>query len=925
MKYRIQQNTYRDFAVYEQHRRNPRAYFIPYSNEETLRGTSQRDERYNSDLVRVLSGKWGFAYYSDFRDLPRELDTTTVKFSDITVPSTWQREAGGRVEPPVYLNTRYEFDNPPPELPEAVPCGVYRKTFKLEEIENKTFLLSFLGAAGSLDVYCNGYHVGYSEGAHNTAEFDLTPVVRQGGNELICVVHKWSTGTFLECQDMFRENGIFRDVLLYTLPKVYLNDIWLRPRKQAEGYRLSCVIEVQGEQQTGWSVEFGIDGLEAKYNGSSRERMTFSLNELQVEEWSAENPVLYTAWVKLKRGSEVSQVVRVPIGFKNIEIRENVYLFNGKAVKFKGVNHHDTNAKTGWCMTYDDYLQDLQLMKSLNVNAVRTAHYPPDPHLLSIANELGLYIIDEADIEAHGCHSTHGDYDLISRDKLWIPRFLDRIKRMFFRDRNHVCVAMWSLGNEAGGHHCQDAGYAYLHACHPEIPVHYEGVWNHEGVHGYNVYSRMYPSIEEWARIGAGDESIPEKVRKLPGLLCEYTHAMGVGPGSLDDYWKVFYQHDNLMGGCIWEWADHAVEDGGFTSKAGNALRYTYGGDHGERIHDGNFCVDGLVYPDRTPHTGAWCMKNVYRTVRASFADGKLTLKNTNYFTNEVCGLAWQLLHNGVAVQEGTAQLDITPQGTQEIKLDLPQLAAGDYHLTLNYGDDLAFEQITLQEQYIAEQMQGNGDLADILATMQPNFTRAALDNDKWICCDSEDEFDMLVSTEELANGATRVTAKLIPDKMITEQLQITRFGVTLQLPRSWDNVKYYGLGERENLSDFTDQSKMGVFETTVAVMHEPYIFPQDNGNHGQVRWLQLTDENGKGLRVANAPGRLNFSAQHYSQASLTAATHQEDLRDEGLVYLNIDGFVRGTGSASCGPDVLEEYRIDLSDGLEFAFEIAAL
>ena len=924
MKYRIQQHTYRDFAVYEQHKRNPRAYFIPYGDEEVLRNTAQRDERYNSDLVKVLSGKWGFKYYPDSRDLPREFDTTTVQFNDVIVPSTWQREAGGKVEPPVYLNTRYEFENPPPELPEVVPCGVYRKKFKLDDIANQTFLLSFLGAAGSLDVYCNGYHVGFSEGAHNTAEFDLTPVVRQGGNELICVVHKWSTGTFLECQDMFRDNGIFRDVLLYTLPKVYLNDIWLRPRKVAEGYRLSVVVEVQGEQQTGWNMEFGIDGLEAKYAAPSKERMTFSINELEVEEWSAEKPVLYTAWVRLKRGSEVSQVVRVPIGFKNIEIRENVYFFNDQAIKFKGVNHHDTNPKTGWCMTYDDYLQDLQLMKELNVNTIRTAHYPPDPHLLSLANEMGFYLIDEADIEAHGCHSTHSDYDLISRDKAWIPRFLDRVKRMYFRDRNHVCVAMWSLGNEAGGHHCQDACYAYLHACHPEIPVHYEGVWNHEGVHGYDIYSRMYPAHEEVARIGVSDESIPEKVRKFPFFLCEYAHAMGVGPGGLEDYWQIFYQHDNLMGGCIWEWADHAAEDAGFSSKAGNALRYTYGGDHGERIHDGNFCVDGLVYPDRTPHTGAWCMKNVYRPVRASYADSVVSFKNTNYFTHEVCTLTWQLLHNGVAVQEGTAQLNIAPQGTQTLKLDLPALADGDYYLNLVYGD-VAFEQITLQEQYIAEELQGNGGLADVLATMQPNFTRAPLDNDKMICLDNEDEFDMHVTTEEMANGVTRVTAKLVPDKWLTEELQIARFGVTLQLPKEWANVKYYGLGERENLPDFTAHAKIGVYETTVDAMHEPYIFPQDNGNHGQVRWLEMTDKNGKGLRLANAPGKLSFSAQRYSQASLTAATHQEDLTDEGVVYLNIDGFMRGSGSASCGPDVLEQYRIDLANGLEFSFELVGI
>ena len=939
MKYRIQSTTYRDFDIYEQHKRSPRAYFIPYSNEETLRNTPNARERYDSNLVTPLSGKWDFKYFPDARDLPKEFDASQVKFAQVDVPSTWQRGPGGRVEPPVYLNTRYEFENPPPELPEQVSCGVYRKRFKLDEPMGKTFIISFLGVMASLDLYCNGYHVGYSEGAHNTAEFDLSAIVRAGANELVAVVHKWSTGTFLECQDMFRGNGIFRDVLLHTLPKIYLNDFWLRPRKLADGtYRLGATLEVQGEQLSGWSVEVTIDGLDAKYSGPAKERMSFGLDKLEVTEWNAEQPTLYTAWIRLKRGGEVSQVVRVPIGFRNIEIRENLFFFNEKLIKIKGVNHHDTNPKTGYCMTYADYVQDLTLMKSLNVNAIRTSHYPPDPYLLILANEMGFYVIDEADIEAHGCQATHGNYDLISDDKAWIPRYLDRVKRMLFRDRNHVCVTLWSLGNEAGGHHCQDACYAYLHAIHPEVPVHYEGVRRCKYVQGYDVFSEMYTNHARVEMIGKGDPELEEKALATPFIICEYVHAMGQGPGCFEEYWELFYKYDNLMGGCVWEWADHAVyhEDGPY--------KYTYGGDHGERIHDGNFCVDGLVYPDRTPHTGAYAMKNIYRPVRAAKTDKGIIFTNTNRFANAMYETQWKLLYNGAEIKSGAVKLDIPALGTFEMPLELPKFEAGDYHLSIFYGNDIAFEQLVLQEEYVEEEMQPNGDLNDVLGTLSLNFLRAPLDNDNWmnwvnqeyapknltVCEDGvyageDKQFTMALATEELPGGAVKVTAKLTAAEDMLEELQIPRFGVRLVLPNEWSNVKYYGLGERENLPDFKEHAMVGIYETTVDAMHEPYVFPQDNGNHGEVRWLELTDEQGRGLRISNAPGKLSFSAHRYSQENLIAAKHQEDLKDEGAVFLSVDGFMRGSGSSSCGPDTLDEYKLDLAKGLEFSFVIVGV
>jgi len=393
------------------------------------------------------------------------------------------------------------------------------------------------------------------------------------------------------------------------------------------------------------------------------------------------------------------------------------------------------------------------------------------------------------------------------------------------------------------------------------------------------------------------------------------------------------------MGGCIWEWADHAVyhPDG--------PHRYTYGGDHGERIHDGNFCVDGLVYPDRTPHTGAWAMKNAYRPVRARYEDGKLIFTNTNRFANAACPLAWELLHNGEPILNGEAALDIPALESFELPLDLPVLENGDIALTLRYGD-IAFEQILLREQYIEEELPEPlpETLHEILRTLKPNFLRAWIDNDNWrnwvqqeyqpqnltvkkgaVYAGAEKQFGMALRKEELPGGAVKVTAKLNPAKDLLEGLQIPRFGVTLQLPRAWEHVKYYGLGEKENLPDVRAQAKLGVFETTVDETHEPYVFPQDNGNHGQCRWLELTDADGHGLRVFNAPGRFSFSAHQYSQESLEAAKHQEDLRDEGAVFLSVDGFVRGSGTSSCGPDALERYQIDLTNGLEFSFMIAGI
>ncbi|MDR0531923.1 MAG: hypothetical protein LBG83_07665 [Oscillospiraceae bacterium] len=931
MTYRIQRSNHRSFEMYEQNKRAPRAYFIPYKEKETLRGTPDARQRYESDWVRVLSGAWDFCYFPQ-GDIPKELDPAELRFDEVQVPHTWQR-AG--YEAPVYLNTRYEFENIPPELPEVVPAGVYRKRFALEEPEGKTVIVAFLGACSCVDVYCNGYHIGYSEGSHNTAEFELSNVVREGLNELLVVVHKWSTGTFLECQDMFRENGIFRDVLLYELPGTFLNDFWIRPVKTAEGeYRIIGTAEVLGETN-GWSLDFFVEGLEgAAYTAPARERLNFSLENLRPTEWNAEQPALYTAWLTLRRANEPEQVVKLRLGFKDAAISGSVFTFNGQAIKFKGVNHHDTDPAKGYCMSYEDYERDLKLMKEFNVNAIRTSHYPPDPHLLMLADELGFYVVDEADIETHGAEVTHKEINLISNDKKWIPRYLDRVKRMLFRDRAHACVTMWSLGNEAGGWHCQDACYAFLHAVQPEIPVHYEGACR-TPVHGYDVHSEMYTDILRCQQIGQGKAE--EWYQNKPFFLCEYAHAMGFGPGNLEEYWQTFYQYENLMGGCIWEWADHAVDQEAVAKRQellppeSRGLRWTYGGDHGERIHDSNFCVDGLFYPDRRPHTGAYEMKNVYRPLRAARSgDDSFVFRNTNRFAAEECQMEWTLLRNGQGLVRGFAGLNVPAMGSQELKLLLPSMEPGaEYHITFCYGEK-AFEQIALQECAIAEQVvPGAGDISPVIETARLTMQRAWLDNDlwawtRWYDGAKPEHFDMRLACDPLPGGAYQITGQLAlkDDDDIPDLIQISRFGLHFVLPREWDQVRYCGLGERENLPDCRAQALFGVFEADVAEMNEPYLRPQENGTHCEVRWLELTDKEGRGLRIANPSRRLCFSAHTYSPELLAAAKHQEDLHDEGRVFLTVEGYTRGTGSSSCGPETLDEYKIDLICPLEFSFVI---
>lgn len=609
----------------------------------------------------------------------------------IKLPSDWQRTG---YEKPVYLNISYPFECNPPYIPEDIPVGVYRKVIVINDI-NKNYILTFLGVASCFDLYINSRHVGYSEGSHNMAEFDITNYLGEGENEIIVTVFKWCNGSYLEGQDMFRENGIFRDILLTRHDTTYIYDYAIKTKKTGDTYSLEIDLEIIGGVKD-YTVKVTVargSGIVATQELGAQNSLKFSFNNLSVMEWSAEIPNIYEVYISLKWYGRDKEVIRNYTGFRSIEIKGDTFMFNGKAIKLKGVNHHDTHEKNGYVLTADEMYYDIRLMKQMNINCVRMSHYPPDPILLTLCDLLGLYVIDEADIEAHGmCADAPYKKNRISNSKKWASHFLERVENMYMRDRNHPCITMWSLGNEAGGYKCQDKCYRFLKSECPEIPVHYENV-NRTRRLAYDIYSQMYTPLPKLEKI---KKSKLISAHKKPFFLCEYAHAMGVGPGGAEAYWQKIYSSDKLLGGCVWEWADHAVyHESGY--------RYTYGGDHGEEKHDGNFCVDGLLFPNRTMHTGAYNIKAVYRPIRAQrTGEGEYELWNTNYFlSSKDIKIEWQFYENGIKLQSGKLSHNIPPQSSSVFSVS-HKLAERDKDCYINFvysdsaGGEIACEQIEL-------------------------------------------------------------------------------------------------------------------------------------------------------------------------------------------------------------------------------------
>ncbi len=630
----------------------PRAYFVPFETE----CAAVKGNRASSPRFKSLCGEWGFRYYDAPYQLGEDVCAEEV-FESITVPMNWQMALDRGYDVPNYTNVNYPIPCDPPHVPDDNPCGLYVRSFTLTEAQlSHDVLLNFEGVDSCFYLWVNGTYVGYSQVAHMSSEFDITSLVHAGKNEIRVLVLKWCDGTYLEDQDMWRLSGIFREVFLLFRDKVHIEDYFIkaRPDDNFKGGRLTCDIKAGKGAEISYKLYSPSSALIAEGKGE----IDIPLDEVLL--WSDESPMLYT--LVLFCGDEV---IADKVGFRRIEVKDGIVLVNGKPIKIRGVNRHDSHPLLGHATPPEHMKRDLYIMKRHNVNAIRTSHYPNDPRFTKLCDELGFYVIDETDLEAHGM-AIVSNWNGLANDPAWEEAFVDRAARMMQRDKNRSSVIIWSLGNESGFGENHRAMSRYLKAHDDTRLVHYEGcnrgyckdVPNPDVV---DLESYMYLSPERCAEYIAAEDG------RMPLFLCEYCHAMGNGPGDLAAYWEVMESSPRFLGGCVWEFLDHSVavkgEDG--------SLRYTYGGDFGDTPNDGNFCVDGLVYPDRRPSPSILELKQAIRPITASFDQGawQLTFKNRRYFTDTAdVNLYWSLERNGIILDNGIIpQLVIPPQETLTI------------------------------------------------------------------------------------------------------------------------------------------------------------------------------------------------------------------------------------------------------------------
>ena len=700
-------NIYENPSVLHENREKEHAYFIPYHTSET----AVKGEKESSEFYRLLNGDWNFLYYDRCMDVPNEIfekNYTSPIAKKIKVPCSWQFQG---YDVPQYLNISYPFPVDPPYVPIDNPTGVYYLDFELSEawINRNTFIV-FEGVSSCLELYINGTRAGFSQGSRMPSEFNITPYVQKGQNRLTVKVLKWCDGSYLEAQDAFRLSGIFRDVYLLSRSEERIIDVFIHTNcdQDYQNWTLQADIEYTGKTNP---VCLLLDTknhiIEKKevLDGSVR----FSI--CSPEKWTAETPNLYK--LLLAYGGEN---IPFSVGLRKIEtgIRGEL-LINGKAVKLKGVNRHDIHPHYGQYTPKEHMIQDLVLMKQHNINTIRAAHYPNTSEFMELCNRYGFYVIQEADLEMHGfatrkAEGKYGTYDpeWLTDKKEWQAAFLDRASRMVERDKNHPCVIMWSLGNEAGYGANHDAMADWIDKRDPSRMIQYERSCQLPKVPAvFGVISHMYDSIDAVKAHLASDEA-------RPFFLCEYSHAKGVSPGDVADYWELAYTHPRFIGGCIWEWSDHAV-----LCENENGTYYGYGGDFGENIHDGNYCLDGLVNVDRIPYSGAREVKAVYQNIKAELKDIQ-TLVITNLFdfiTLEHVSLTWELEKDGDTLSDGQiTDLRILPHQSSSYALDLTIPAQCRYgcHLNLSFtlkedapwakkGHEVAFTQIA----FPVERIQG--------------------------------------------------------------------------------------------------------------------------------------------------------------------------------------------------------------------------
>ena len=824
-----------------------RSYYIPFAEENTVTTRYGIPDRSGSSRFLSLDGLWQIRQYDHVEDFTLEAELTAT----IPVPSCVQLHGYDQIQ---YINARYPFPVLPPHVPFENPCWHYRRSFQLDKKPGEKYYVNFEGVDSGFYLYVNGKRCGYSQISHATSEFDITHLVTDGENTLDVLVLKWCASSYLECQDKFRFSGIFRSVYLLRRPEGHLTDYKIETDHLGN-------LTFHNESATPIRMELEDQTLTVPAGETAVMTVT------DVIPWTAENPKLYPLTLYAKGEKIVEQV-----GFRTVSIDGCVFKLNDAPVKLKGVNRHDFNCDTGATVTLENMAEDIRLMKELNVNAVRTSHYPNCPEFYQLCDVYGLYVMDEADLEMHGAVSRQGSYATtiwadFAEDPLFTPGITDRHKALVERDKNRPSVIIWSLGNEASFGGAFLEGARYVKDRDKTRPVHYEGVRHgrEEYLHTdlVDMYSLMYPAMSV---IRERVLENPEENR--PFVMCEYSHAMGNSCGDMAAYWELIYENPQMMGGFVWEWADHGIR---------TANGFLYGGDFGEAEHDGNFCIDGLVTPDRKPKSGALEMQAVYggklcaeeRTVEIPVAAGKA--KTVTIAADEHTGELTSLKADGVELLRTPMALNIT-RYTDNDRKRIP-LWHGKYHL------DRCRPHI-----FTCEKGEGSYRFTGCLAAN---------------CMEPAVEFQLEYA---VAGNGLQVT---VAYKLADYVEHIPRFGLEFGIDKTCQNFAYLGFGPYESYMDKHVACDYGFYESTAEKNYDRgYVRPQESGSHYACRYLAVEDFS------VTAEKPFSCSVNPYTTRQLRDTTHDFALEENDFINVCLDVAMCGIGSASCGPALLPQYEI---------------
>ncbi|WP_225743803.1 glycoside hydrolase family 2 TIM barrel-domain containing protein [Marinilactibacillus sp. Marseille-P9653] len=985
------------------------AYFFSYDNTESAL-TYQK--KYTSK-VKLLNGKWKFNY-SEYPDgIPSSFHEETFDDSDwdyITVPSHWQMEGYGH---PHYTNVQYPFPVAPPDIPSINPTGAYRKmiTLSKDELSERT-TLRFEGVESAFHVWVNGEFVGYGTGSRTASEFNISKYLVEGQNTLAVKVYKFSAQTYLEDQDMWWLSGIFRDVLLIRKPVLSIEDIKIQTDFDNKYIDSELSIDIRlTNQPESYTIRYTLLDQQNNVIASDSDKAVKAFKKiLQIKEprkWSAEDPYLYNLLIELiDDQGNIIDLIPNRVGFRKIELKDGLILINGQHIIFKGVNRHEFHPEHGRAVSVETMIEDLNMMKAHNINAIRTSHYPSHPVFYDLCDQYGFYVIDETDIETHGFVFID-DWSQLSKDAYWEAAYVDRIRRMVERDKNHASVVIWSLGNESGFGSNHQAMADWVRENDPTRLLHYEGETRdilertnnepQELNRTADMFSTMYTDVDTMEKLGKRTDLAQ------PHILCEYAHAMGNGPGAFKEYVELFYKYPRLQGGFVWEWIDHGIK----IDRPDGKEAYAYGGDFGEKPHDSNFVIDGLVMPDRTPSPALLDYKKAIEPIHVRAIDlenGQFEIENRYDFIDlsAVYGV-WEIQTQGETISKG--ELDIsTISASSSRTVDIPfslEEIDKDSHLTIRFlqkyptewaeaGHEIAWEQfevgnrepkkvmlspkesVTLADEeskisvsgdqfaWILDKLTGRISQykvsGEVIIQNGPkhNYWRALTDNDRlgleefgtspvadtW----KEAGVDLIqerinevkiVSKEQQLPVIIEVQSNLAPavynwgfnvlttyrvsnDGSFEVSVKATKYGegsetlpkvgMQMKLSDQFNQVKWLGNGPGESYSDVQLAAKNGVYEKSVDDLFTPYIMPQENGNRSEIRWVEIKNNRGNGIKVTGE--RFNFSLRAYSTEQLGEKRNNVELEKESLLELNIDHQLNGIGSASCGPGVLRRYQL---------------